>query len=213
MINTVVWDFDGSMGNTQHIHATIESGLLRGYDVDISPDEITRRYAGVKDEEFFRDLLPDSVNDRTLKKIIEEKWSMMSDRVKHGVEPMPGALYLVNNFHKLGFKQAVASASRTSYVNNALIYLGVKDKMLTVVGGDQVSKGKPDPESFLLAAERIGAKPEEGLVIEDGYSGMVAAKRAGMKCIGLVGDEDRDYPADLLVLSLRDVKTSIIRSL
>jgi beta-phosphoglucomutase-like phosphatase (HAD superfamily) len=69
--------------------------------------------------------------------------------------------------------------------------------------------GKPEPDVFLLAAERLGASPKECLVIEDGIHGMVAARKAGMYCVGLVRDDDHDinvYPADILVKDLREVR-------
>ena len=68
-----------------------------------------------------------------------------------------------------------------------------------------VSKGKPDPESFLLASSRIGIPPEQCLVFEDGISGMQAAISATMKCIGLVRTKEGDYPTPHLVTSLKEV--------
>ncbi|MBU1202124.1 MAG: HAD family hydrolase [Nanoarchaeota archaeon] len=76
-----------------------------------------------------------------------------------------------------------------------------------------VSKGKPDPESFLLAASKIKVSPEDCLVIEDGISGMKAAKTAGMYCIGLVKDKKAVYPTKNLVTSLFEVTSEYISNL
>ena len=63
----------------------------------------------------------------------------------------------------------------------------------------------PDPEIFLLAASKIHVDPKKCLVIEDGISGMKAAKSANMKCIGLVSDKNKNYPTKNLVTSLAEI--------
>ena len=66
--------------------------------------------------------------------------------------------------------------------------------------------GKPEPDVFLLAAQRLNVPPSDSLVIEDGISGMIAAKKAGMRCVALVRDGgESDYPADLVVSDLRQI--------
>ena len=76
-----------------------------------------------------------------------------------------------------------------------------------------VSHGKPDPEIFLLAASRINIKPQECLVIEDGISGMEAAKSAKMKCIGLVEKKSKNYPTKNQVLSLFEITNDYLKNL
>ena len=76
-----------------------------------------------------------------------------------------------------------------------------------------VSKGKPNPESFLLAASKIKVTPEKCLVIEDGVSGMEAAKSANMKCIGLVNDKNKSYPTENLVVSLSEITQSYLEQI
>ncbi len=68
-----------------------------------------------------------------------------------------------------------------------------------------VKKGKPDPETFLAVAHDLKSEPQNCIVIEDGTSGMLAAKIAGMKCIGLVRDTKGTYPTKNLISSLREI--------
>ena len=81
-----------------------------------------------------------------------------------------------------------------------------------LVSAQEVNHGKPDPDLFLLAAERLGVEPTECIVIEDGKSGMIAAKKANMFSIGLVKDIKADYPADRLVTELNDISVEELKN-
>jgi len=201
----VIFDMDGVISDTQKVHAKVESELLAKHGVHISPEEVTRKYAGVKTSEFFKELLGGNVD-----KIMQEKWALMAELAKQGIEPMEGSVELIKMLGERGVKMAVASASDYAYVIEVLTCLGIENYFEIIVTGDQVSKGKPDPESFLLAAERMEVSPFYCIVIEDGRRGMVAAKKVGMKCIGLVEDESKNYPADILVKSMLEVDLKLI---
>lgn len=211
MINTVIWDLDGCVSDTQKIHAKVESELLARYGIDISPDDITARYAGVRDADFFRELLDKKKAEYDLKEVLKEKHKKMAELAEKGVDPMPGSVALIKKLSEQGFKQAVASSSYSEYVNVVLNSLGIRSIFNAVVCGDQVEKGKPDPECFLLAAKKLESNPGSCVVIEDAKSGMLAARAAGMKCIALVPDTSLDYPADVKVSSLEAMDVDGVR--
>jgi sugar-phosphatase len=79
------------------------------------------------------------------------------------------------------------------------------------VTSEDVERGKPDPETFLLAAQRCGVEPKRCVVLEDAVAGIQAAKAAGMRCIG-VGRMDTAQ-ADLVVDSLDKVAVRVVKSL
>ena len=83
--------------------------------------------------------------------------------------------------------------------------LAVRGEFDAVASGEEVARGKPEPDVFLLAARRLAVEPARCVVIEDAVHGMTAARRAGMKCVGLVTHPrpDTTYPADLIVSDLR----------
>jgi HAD superfamily hydrolase (TIGR01549 family) len=110
-----------------------------------------------------------------------------------------------------GFPLAIASASIKSFINLVVKELGLENIFDVLVSSTEVAKGKPAPDIFLLAAKKLGADPENCIVIEDGIKGMEAAKNAGMKCIGLVADKNGAYPADILVNSLTEIKIDYFR--
>lgn len=214
MIEGVIFDMDGVISDTQKLHSKVESDLLRRCGVSIEPKEITERYAGVRTQEFFAELLQNREAAESLESLIKEKWERMARAAEDGIDAVSGSVELIRALSDAGYPMAVASASNAAYVRTVLRKLDVIDLFSFIVSGDMVSCGKPDPESFLLAASLIGVSPDHCLVIEDGISGMEAARRGGMRCIGLVPDENAaEYPTDLLIRSLAEITPEYIRSL
>ncbi len=208
----VIFDMDGVISDTQKIHAQVESEILFEQGIYLTPSEITMRFAGVKTEEFFRELIGQE-KKLLVDELMNKKWEKMALYAREGVDEIEGSIELIKMLFALKIKMAVASASNSRYVTTILSTLGVLDYFPVVVSGDCVKKGKPDPESFLLAAQKLQVKPEYCVVIEDGRSGMIAAKAGGMKCIGLVSLKDKSYLADLLVTSLKEIDARILSTL
>ncbi len=214
MIKAIIFDMDGVISDTQTLQSKVEESLLKKYGIKMTADEITEKYAGIADKEWFSMLIKDFDLKVDLESIIDEKWGTLLKIAQNNVKEIEGATELINNFKKNQFKLALASASPFEFINLVLSGLKIKDKFDILTSATEVEKGKPDPKIFLLTAQRLNLKPEECLVIEDGINGMVAAKVAKMKCIGLVKTKDQNkYPADLLVSSLKDINLELIRNL
>jgi beta-phosphoglucomutase family hydrolase len=211
-IKAAIFDMDGVISETEVIHARVESELLKKHGIDIRPDEITRLYAGLSDKEFLPKIFAD--NDKPMPdftQLVEEKWARIEDAAKGNVRAIPGTKDFLKLLKARGLPLALASASRMSFIGLVLDELKLRDMFDVVVSAEEVRNGKPAPDVFLLAAERLGISPEDCLVIEDAPNGMLAAKRAGIQCVGLVKDVSRQgYAADLLVTDLRDVPTDQI---
>lgn len=213
MIKAIIFDLDGTISDTQKLHAQVESALLARYGVIISPDEITRQYAGMNTRKVFDEILKNQETSYDLDQIMNEKWETMEQLARERVDAIEGAISLIESCKESGFGLAVASASNLKYVESVLTSLGVKHHFDFLVGGDMVSHGKPDPESFLLAASMLGVEPEHCVVFEDGRSGMTAASTAGMKCVGLVGNTNEVYSTKNLVTSLLHVDKNYLEKL
>ena len=85
-----------------------------------------------------------------------------------------------------GLKTAVASSSGYDLIGLILSRLGISEYFDSITSGNDVKRGKPDPDVFLLAAERIGVNPRDCFVVEDSENGVKAAKSAGMKTLGYI---------------------------
>jgi len=206
MIKAIIFDMDGVVSDTQTLHSEIEAAIFQRYGIKKSVEEITEKYAGVPCKVFFKEVFLENSIPVDVQKIVEEKENLMMERIRGNVTPMPGAINLIKEARQKGLKLAVASSSPIELVSLVLEELNLESIFKVVVTLEDVQNGKPDPEIFLLAAKRLGVTPGECIAIEDGHSGMLAAKSAGIKCIGLVKDKtSKDYPADILVESLEEI--------
>lgn len=98
---------------------------------------------------------------------------------------MPGAEQLVKFLKSKGVKLAIASGSSRDIINHHLNKVGAKDFFDVAVGGPDAKRGKPAPDIFLLAAQKLGANPKDCYVLEDSANGIKAAAAAGMMPIGI----------------------------
>lgn len=203
---------DGVISDTQKLHAAVESEILARFGVKLTPDEITSRYAGVRTNEFFEELLHKQNLPYNIDELIKEKMNRMAEQASISVEEIPGATKLIKGVYADGYKLAIVSSSDKNFVNIVIDKLNISDYFEIIITGDMVSKGKPDSECFLQAAQQMGVEPEKCLVIEDGVNGMQAAVKAGMECIGLVKDISKKYPTENLVKSLSEISMGYLES-
>ena len=213
MIKGIIFDMDGVISDTQKIHSKIESELLAKYEIHIPPEEITQKYAGVRTKEFFDKLLSKQNKKYNIDALVNKKWGKLEKIAPLSVDAINGSINLIKSLYSKKYTMAVASASYSKYVQNVLKTLKIINYFSAIVSGDMVSKGKPNPESFLLAAKKIYLHPSQCLVIEDGINGMQAAKSANMKCIGLVDDINKIYPTKNLVTSLSKITLNYLNQI
>ena len=120
--------------------------------------------------------------------------------------PLPGVLELASALERAGWKQGIGSSAPIENIKLLLSVSGMAPYIQAVASGEDVSRGKPDPQVFLIAFERLGVDPRDGVVIEDAPSGVQAGKAAGAACIGVANSQSettlREAGADLVVKSL-----------
>ncbi len=214
MTKAIIFDMDGVISDTQKLHSLVESEILARFNINITPDEITQRYSGVKTKEFISKLLTDKAVEFDINMLMAEKWQKMAALASQAVDPVDGIFELLDLCKKLNLKTAVGTASSIAYATQVLQSLNLFEKFDFIATSDMVKAGKPEPDIFLLAAEKIGMLPVDCVVIEDGINGLIAANRAGMKCIGLVKNiDDRKYPTKNQVLSLHEIDESYLNSI
>ncbi|HUS15160.1 MAG TPA: HAD family phosphatase, partial [Chloroflexia bacterium] len=138
------------------------------------------------------------------------RWTARKEELfrAHAAElrPLPGAVALVRALHAAGWRQAVGSSGPAENVALSLAVLGVASCFAAVVTGDDITHGKPDPEIFRIALQRLGVAPARSLVIEDAVTGVQAGKAAGAFTIGVTHSRSREdleqAGADLVIASL-----------
>lgn len=210
----VIFDMDGVISDTQKFHAEVEAVLLKDLGIVMTPETISQTYAGVTDEKMFSELFKEyGVPVYMVKEVVSKKWNLMRELARGKITAVPFVIPLIRTLNKNGFKLAIASASTTVFINEVVAALHIGEYFDAIVSAQEVQHGKPAPDIFLLAAQRLNVEPRTAVVIEDGRSGMIAATAAQMKSIGLVTDPSEDYPANKLVSSLNEITEDMIHQL
>lgn len=141
--------------------------------------------------------------------LVREMLDIMHARLQRQVEGRPGAVELVERLRGR-IPLAVASNSPRMLVDTALATARLTGVFDAVVTSDDVVHGKPAPDIYLLACERVGVRPEDALALEDSPSGIAAAKAAGLACIGVPQFAETDVSAaDRVIDSLEELLAEV----
>jgi HAD superfamily hydrolase (TIGR01509 family) len=179
----VVFDLDGVIVDSEPVHerATDEYMASLGIPRDeaLSQDMMGRR---IRD---LTDVLAKRLG-RPPDEVFAEReaifWHLLE---RDGPRPMPGLEPAIARLKAAGLELAVATSGTRSYVDFTLERLGVAAAFKLVVSGEDVTHGKPDPETYLLAAELLGAGPADCVALEDTLHGVTAARAAGMHAVAV----------------------------
>jgi beta-phosphoglucomutase len=211
-----IFDMDGVLVDTYQAHYQSWRETARGLGLDLSEQDFAWTF-GYTSREVIPKLWPgrrfgaaevaafDATKEAAFRRLIEDD-----------VPLMPGAVALLEALRGEGFRLAVGSSAPPENVDLVLDRTVLRELFEAVVTGADVARGKPDPQVFQLAAERLGMRPGRCVVIEDAPAGIAAAAAAGMAKVGLLSTgrtRDALAGADLLVASLDELSPQALRGL
>jgi HAD superfamily hydrolase (TIGR01509 family) len=179
--------------------------ILRQFGVKPTEDELQRSY-GRRVRDDFMDYFSRHGVTADVNLAIAHKHARYYHLAAGHLQPLSGVVALIRRLHDHGYHLALASSGDRVKVAFGMQALALIDVFEAVVTGDDVSRSKPDPEIYLVAAQQLGVLPAECVAIEDAPAGVEAAKHAGMRCIAVTNSVARDQllKADLIVDSLTD---------
>lgn len=181
----VLFDFDGVVVDSEVISLETLQAALAEIDLPLPLDEVRRIFLG-KAASAIAAFIAASGRDPAG---VTDRWHQtLYARFREALQPMPGVLALLDALDARAVPYCIASSGGLERLDIALTATGLKPRFEgRVFSAEQVKRGKPAPDLFLMAAARMGAEPSECLVIEDSPAGVEAATSAGMRSIGFVG--------------------------
>jgi HAD superfamily hydrolase (TIGR01509 family) len=198
-----LFDLDGLLINSEELYLDANKVYFRKFGFDFSED-LHKQGTGKKFAEWIKTVTDIDLDGET---ILKERNKVYFELAGTRLHLMPGAKEVLE-YAKQNGKTALVTSSNQDYVDFVFNHTGIAGYFDKVVAGDHVSKGKPDPEGYLMAAKDLGVEPATCVVFEDAPNGVQAGKNAGMKVVAVpspyvVGDPVFDT-ADLLLNSLEE---------
>lgn len=186
MKKALIFDFDGVVVKSEPLHYRTFVETLSRFGIRIARGRWYKEFAGTGSGSIIRRLLEENGVEADLEKLVQERKALYRSYVERGLlRPNKGIRRFLARLKTENpkLKTAIASGGHSSNIKAALRILKLSEYFEVVIGIESVSKGKPDPEGFLLAAKRLGVPPERCIVIEDSIPGSMAADRAGMRLV------------------------------
>ncbi len=216
MINTVIFDMDGVLINSEPVHIRNEQEIFDELGIKVGEEE-HHSFIGVAAREVWRRLIEKHQLDITVEELHVRGRERYLEYLRKGeVEPVEGGIELARYFHDHGYKVLLASSASAATVKAVLNHFGWQGAFDHTVSADDILHSKPAPDAFLKAAELAGELPAHCVVIEDSTNGVKAAKRAGAFCIGYQSElapyQDLSE-ADIIVNKLSDVRVETLQYL
>jgi beta-phosphoglucomutase len=207
MAGGVLWDLDGTLVDSGDYHWRAWRDTMRGEGVALSYQQFLDSF-GQRNDRILTTWLGADVDAERVRRIGDAKEALYRDIAKaEGLVALPGAREWVMRLRDAGWRQAIGSSAPRANVEVMLAVLRLDAYINEVVAAEDVARGKPAPDVFLAAAERIGVHPSRCVVVEDAAAGIEAARRAGMRSVGVHPQVELD--ADVYVRSLLDLDEDV----
>ncbi len=214
----VIWDVDGTLVDTAELHFAAWARLAAGINKPFTRADFAATF-GKRNPEIIHQLFGTHYTDDEIADLGFRKEEFYRAAARQGVELLPGARALLQGLHDTGFRQAIGSSAPLANLDLILRITDSRPFFDAIVSAEDTQRGKPDPQVFIVAAERLGVPPARCVVMEDAVAGVQAAKAGGMKCVAVrfVGHHPEAAlaaaGADLVVPSLDQVSVATVRRL
>jgi HAD superfamily hydrolase (TIGR01509 family) len=199
----VLWDVDGTLIDSREYHWLSWHGALAAENFHVTREQFERTF-GRRNEEILASYFP-SYGAEDVARVGEAKEVAYRELVRErGIELLPGVRRWLERLREEGWRQALASSAPRANLDAIVAALDLGHFFAAVASAEDVTEGKPDPQVFLAAASKLGVEPRACVVVEDAPAGTEAARRAGMRSIGVLSSHP-ELTADIVVRTLEDL--------
>ncbi len=181
----VIFDMDGVIADSNPYHKESITLFCERHGLFLSEEEFKERISGRANEDWISALFDNQLNMEEIRNYEKEKEGLYRELHGPHLVPLNGLIHFLEVLKQEGISMAVATAAPPENSEFVLGHLGILSYFKTVLNSSHVTNGKPDPEVYLKAAEKLGFLPERCLVFEDSLPGISAAQAAGTKVVGV----------------------------
>jgi len=187
-----IFDWDGVIINSAPQHETSWERLAKECGKAL-PENHFKRGFGMKNESIIPDLLGWTSAPVEVRLLSLRKEAIYREVVREqGMTALPGVESWLQLMREAKIPCVIASSTHRENITTTLEVLGLGDFFAAIISAEDVKRGKPDPEVFLSAAQRIGVEPQDAIVFEDALVGIAAAKAAGMRVVAVATTEPKE---------------------
>ena len=214
----VIFDMDGVLVDTNPFHVQKWEALLTEHGIAFNREALPKQVTGPGNDSILRHFFGERLAAEERLRLSEALEARFRAAFGPHAKPFAGVERLLAECHENGVRVAVASAGMSKNVFFILDALKLRQRFHVVLTADEVIHNKPHPEIYDKTAQKLGIPPAACVVIEDSFTGIEAAKCAGMKCVAVAST----FPAaelrvrtqaDLVVQTLETLKLEMLREL
>ncbi|MDD3084750.1 MAG: HAD family phosphatase [Candidatus ainarchaeum sp.] len=217
MLEAVVFDFDGVIYNSPHYIYLARKNFFKKYDIDFLKKDF-KKYLAMVTSDFVRQINEENKANITLKELNFFTRKEVTKLMVNNHILKPGIKKLLDTLKKNKIKVAIASSNEKETIKEDLKKLGLLEYFKIIVSKEDVTKRKPDPESFRLACKKLNVNPLFCVGIEDSPLGVVSINKAGLKSIALISEftnktDFKKVDANLIINSVEELSLSKLKKL
>lgn len=196
MKEAFIFDMDGLLMDSEPLWKTAEIKCFKEVGVHLSVADCEKTMGLRIDEvvNYWQGIYPDKISPHDAEQLPGKIVELMKELILEQAEPMPGAVELIDYAVKRDIPRAIASSSYPELIAACTKKFGFEQKIKVTVSAMEVEYGKPHPDVFLRAAQKLNVPPEGCIVFEDSVNGVIAAKAAKMTCIAIPDETDFHNP-------------------
>jgi beta-phosphoglucomutase family hydrolase len=204
MLQAVIFDFDGVITDSEILHLRTFNRVLAQFDIEIATEEYYKNYLGLTDLECFKAVIDKNqtgLDEHQIENLIRQKNRMFRELAKTEGRIIEGVRDFLQLLKQNNIPMAICSGALRTEIELILEEARLRSLFEVIVSADQVRKGKPDPEGFILTLKKLNQKSSNSIagsqcvVIEDSHWGLEAAKAAGMHTIAVTNSYDAEQLA------------------
>jgi HAD superfamily hydrolase (TIGR01509 family) len=188
----VVFDLDGLMFNTEELYQEVGTELLRrrGYEFT---QELLDKMMGRPSHIALQMMIDTHTLQATVEELLAETDEIFPEILRQRLAPMPGLVELLDALELARIPKAIATSSRRAFVERVLGAFAYQPRFVHILTSEDITHGKPNPEIYLKAADRMGIPPGEMLVLEDSQNGCRSAVAAGAITVAVPGTHSKQH--------------------